>query len=124
MATTTPTYRSVAELLRDLRKLDAPLDVLALLHPDVPSLVELAALAFEKGASLVVAGEVAAVLQDVPVEVLPASRMRRVDFREWFSGRSVPVLDLAGLAERAELGAAAMALVRRKAARVGAESIP
>lgn len=156
--------------------LDRAPDVLRLLGLEVPRVLEIAALAHENGAGLAVAGEVAAVLQGVPVcttdiqilvrphdvglvvkaaatfhhgvtdcfddsgdlvlfvgevrarlvesQVLPASRLVKVDFESWFSGRPVPVVDLAVLCESGALGAGAAALVRRMAHRSGTESIP
>lgn len=151
------------------RILDAPFDALDLLDLDVIRLLEVAALAYENGAGIVVDGEVAAVMQGVPVvtgdlailarpgdvelvgraaaaqhatvgetevgelamfagsasarlvpsQVLPASRLARVDFRPWFSGRQVPVTDLDVLYERGALGASAMALVCRMRRRNG-----
>ena len=169
------------------RILDAPFDALDLLDLDVIRLLEVAALAYENGAGIVVDGEVAAVMQGVPVvtgdlailvrpgdvdlvgravaaqhatvgeadavveadavgegdavgeaeagelamfagsasarlvpsQVLPASRLARVDFRPWFSGRQVPVTDLDVLYERGALGASAMALVSRMRQRNG-----
>lgn len=157
------------------RRLDEPFDAGELLGLDVPALLEVAAAAVAKGADLVVGGEVAAVLQGVPVEsadlvfhvrpahvdvlvraartrvaaterygepgrlelrrvdvvalvvpveVLPASRVVRREFRPWLSGRELPVVDLAVLYESGGLGPAAMALVARMAERAGAESIP
>jgi hypothetical protein len=59
----------------------------------------------------------------VPSEVLPGNRLARVDFRKWYSGRPVPVVDLAVLAGSGALGPSAMALVRRMRERAAAESI-
>ena len=156
--------------------LDRDFHVLELLGPDLPRVLEVAALAYEYGAGLVVGGEVAAVLQGVPVrsadihivvrpddvglvvkaagafhhgvtdchdhsgdlflyvgaarvrlvesEVLPGNRLVRVDFESWFSGRPVPVVELAVLSESGALGAGAAAMVRRKVLLSGTESIP